>query len=270
MPHAEANGQQLYYEIHGEGAPLLLVMGLGADRLAWALQIPEWSKHFRTVSFDNRDVGQSSYATQPYTIPDMAADALAFADALGLDVFHLVGVSMGGAIAQELALRAPQRVSTLSLCVTWGGWGPLGELLTRTWGPLVMRSSDEERIDDLMLRCFSERFFENPSAVSFMRRVMLDNPHLQSAEAFVRQLTACGAHETRDRLAELRMPVHVVGAEHDTLVPVWKSKELAELIPDSTLTILDAAPHGLNVERAEEFNRVVLEFLRSAPAARAA
>ena len=261
MPHAEVNGQRLYYEIDGEGEPLLLVHGLATDRLGWMLQLPAWSEHFRTVSFDNRDVGQSSYADGPYEITDMAADALALADELELNSFHLVGVSMGGAISQEMALAAPDRVRSLTLCVTWGGSGPWGAELSRVWGPAARRASREERIDELMLRCFSEQFYENAEQVQFVRGMMLQNPHFQEVEGFVRQLEASGRHETRDRLGSLSMPVHVVGAEHDVLVPVWKSRELAELIDGARLSIVEGAAHGLNVERAEDFNRVVLEFL---------
>ena len=111
MPHAEVNGQRLYYEVTGEGDPLLLVMGLAGDTVAWALQVGEWSKTHRVIAFDNRDVGQSSYADGPYEIADMASDTLALADHLELDTFHLVGLSMGGMIAQEIALRAPERAA---------------------------------------------------------------------------------------------------------------------------------------------------------------
>lgn len=261
MPHAEANGQRLYYEEHGQGEPLLLVMGLGGDRVAWTLQVREFEKRFRVVSFDNRDVGQSSPAEYDYEIGDMADDTLALADALGIDSFHLVGASMGGAISQELALRAPERVRTLTLAVTWGGYGAIGELRTKTWGPQVMRASREERVDELMMRCYSEEFFENPRAAHHMRRLILDNPYPQAPEAFVRQMAACGRHETRDRLGELSMPVHVIAAEHDMMVPPWKSAELAELIPGAELTVLERAPHLANVERADDFNRAVLTFI---------
>ena len=97
MPITEANGQTLYYEIHGEGEPLLCVMGLSADVLAWTLQIPAFSAGHLTIVFDNRDVGRSSMADGPYEIADMARDTLALADALELDSFHLLGASMGGA-----------------------------------------------------------------------------------------------------------------------------------------------------------------------------
>jgi pimeloyl-ACP methyl ester carboxylesterase len=98
--------------------------------------------------------------------------------------------------------------------------------------------------------------------------MMLQHPHPQPPEAFIRQLDAAGRHDARERLPSLRLPTHVIGAEHDILVPVWKSRELAELIPDAQLTVLAGSPHGANVERAEEFNRTVLDFIAErAPAA---
>ncbi|MEA2331187.1 MAG: 3-oxoadipate enol-lactonase [Thermoleophilaceae bacterium] len=261
MPATEANGRTLYYEVHGEGEPLLCVMGLAADTVAWALQVPPFSARHRTVIFDNRDVGQSALADGPYEITDMAQDALALADALELDSFHLLGVSMGGAIAQELALATPERVRTLTLAVTFPAGGAWARKLSEVWGARVQKMSREERIDELMLLTFSEEFFENPGTVDWLRGMMLANPHPQPVEAFRRQLDACGRHDTRDRLPSLEMPVHVIGAEHDILVPVWKAQELAELIPDARLTVLPASPHGANVERADEFNRTVLDFI---------
>jgi pimeloyl-ACP methyl ester carboxylesterase len=236
-------------------------MGLGMDRAAWALQMPAWSQRFRVVSFDNRDVGRSSYADGPYEIADMARDALALADHLELESFHLVGLSMGGAIAQEMALSAPDRIRTLTLCVTWGGYGRRGQQQTRLAAAQVARGSREELVDMLLVQCFSEEFFEDERQVSFMRRAMLANPYPQEPQAFVRQLEACGRHEARNRLVRLAMPVHVIGAEHDVLVPPWKSSELAQLIPEARLTMIPAAAHGANFERAEEFNKTVTDFL---------
>ena len=119
------NGQQLYYEVHGEGEPLLCVHGLACDTLAWIPQLQAFPAAHRTVIFDNRDVGQSSMAEPGYEIADMARDALALADELELDSFHLLGISMGGAIAQEIALQAPERVRTLTLAVTFPAGGDL-------------------------------------------------------------------------------------------------------------------------------------------------
>lgn len=261
MPVLDIDGRDLYYEVHGSGDPLLCIHGLSVDTLGWLLQVPAWSPHYQTVIFDNRDVGQSSAVEAPYGVADMAADALALADKLELDRFHLLGVSMGGAIAQELALAAPERIRSLTLCVTFGGAGAWAQTQARLWSERVRSETREQRVEELMLLCFSERFYEHPEQVAFLRTALLANPHPQSAESFVRQLEATARHEARERLRTLDLPVHVIGAEHDVLLPVWKSRELAELIPGARLTVIDGAPHGLNIERAEEFNAAVLDFL---------
>jgi 3-oxoadipate enol-lactonase len=261
MPHADVNGQRLYYEVHGEGEPLLMVMGLGGDLLAWAPQIPAWSEQYRLIALENRDVGRSSYADGPYEIADMTDDTPALADELGLDDFHLLGLSMGGAIVQTIALRAPERVRTLTLAVTWGGSGPYGAARSRVMGEQIKRMSPEEHVDQLMLLTMSEEFYENPESVAWLRRMILRNPHPQTTDGFLRQFDACGRHDVRDRLGELSMPTHVIGAAHDVMVPPWKSTELAELIPGAQLTMLDRAPHMVNIETAERFNAAVLDFL---------
>ena len=111
MPTADVNGQTLYYEVHGEGEPLLCVMGLASNTLSWLPQLPAFAAAHRTVIFDNRDVGQSSMAEAPYEISDMAADALALADALELDSFHLLGVSSSSASASASASAATSEIS---------------------------------------------------------------------------------------------------------------------------------------------------------------
>jgi 3-oxoadipate enol-lactonase len=262
VPIAEVNGQRLYYEVHGEGEPLLAVMGLGADHTAWILQVEEWSKAHRLVVFDNRDVGQSSQADGPYEVRDMAADALGLAGELGLDTFHLLGFSLGGAIAQEMALAAPERVRTLTLCVTYGGTGGYGPRRSAIFGDLVRDMSREEFIEFMMLLIYSDLLFDNPPFVQAARSAMLDNPHPQDREAFIRQLEASGRHDARDRLGSLSMPVHVIGARRDVMVPPFRSEDLAEAIPGAKLTILDAA-HAVNVEAAQAFNAAVLDFLRA-------
>jgi 3-oxoadipate enol-lactonase len=261
MPFAEGNGQRLYYEVHGAGDPLLLIGGLGCDHLTWSLQLPALAQHFKTVVFDNRDSGQSSQAAGTYHVSHLALDALALANELELEQFHLLGGSLGGAIAQELALSSPDRVSTLTLCMTWAGSGPWGVERARLSSAQARRTPREELADTMMLMTLSEEFYERPDAVAYLRRMTVDNVHPQSTEAFVRQVDAGGRHETRRRLPSLQMPVHVIGAERDMLVPVWKSVEIAELIPGAKLTVLEGASHGIAIEDPERFNRPVLDFL---------
>jgi 3-oxoadipate enol-lactonase len=264
MPTVEANGQSLYYEQHGEGEPLVCLMGLAADVLAWTLQVPAFSARHHTILLDNRDSGRSSRADGAYEIADMARDTLALADALELDSFHLLGYSMGGAIAQEMACQAPERIRTLTLSVTFAAGGAWARSLSDNWAARVHKISREEHIDYLLLVNHSEAFFENADAVAYMRGLMLDNPHPQEPDAFARQLAASSRHDTRERLGSLALPTHVIGAERDILVPVWKSKELAELIPHAKLTVLEGTPHGAVIEQAERFNSSVLEFIDSA------
>src|SRR5918998_4189913 len=213
MGIAEVNGQRLYYEVQGEGEPLLCVHGLACDTLAWIPQLQAFSSEYRTVIFDNRDVGQSSMCEDDYEIADMARDALALADELELDTFHLVGISMGGAIAQEIALQAPDRVRTLTLAVTFPAGSTYARKLSEVWTNRVEQISFEQHVDELMLLNHSEEFFENADMVEFIRTAMLNNPNRQAPEAFGRQIAACGRHDTRDRLAGLTMPTHVIGGE---------------------------------------------------------
>ena len=270
MAIAEVNGQRLYYEAHGDGEPLLCVHGLSCDTLAWIPQVQAFAAAHRTVIFDSRDVGQSSMAAGDYEIADMAQDALALADELELDSFHLLGVSMGGMIAQEMAARAPERVRTLTLAVTYAAGSAYSRRVAEVWGARVMQISHEQHVDELMLLNHSEAFYDNPDMVEFIRTAVLGNPHPQPPDAFGRQLAACGRHDMRDRLPGLTMPTHVIGGEHDILIPVWKQREIASLIPGSKLTVMPGAPHGLSLERAEEFNAAVLGFIREAAATPAA
>jgi pimeloyl-ACP methyl ester carboxylesterase len=265
-----AGGQRLYYEVLGDGEPLLCVHGLACDTLAWIPQIQAFAAAHQTVIFDNRDVGQSSMATGEYEVADMARDALALADELELESFHLLGISMGGAIAQEIAIEAPERVRTLTLAVTFPAGSAYSRRLAEVWSARVLQISREQHIDELMLMNHSEAFYENPEMVEFVRTAILNNPHPQPPEAFGRQLAACSRHDARARLGSLAMPTHVIGGEYDILVPVWMSREIASLIPGSKLTVLAKAPHALSLERAEEFNAAVLEFLREGAATPAA
>src|SRR5262245_54107488 len=121
MPRIEINDINLYYEIHGEGAPLLLIYGLAGRGAGFARQIPALSERFRVIIFDNRGVGETDQPEEPYSIPQMADDAAGLLDALGIESAHVFGVSMGGMIAQELALRYPDSVKKLALGCTHSG-----------------------------------------------------------------------------------------------------------------------------------------------------
>jgi pimeloyl-ACP methyl ester carboxylesterase len=261
MPHADLNGFEIHYDVHGEGDPLVCVHGLSCDRRAWVMQVQPFSERFKTVFFDNRDVGQSALAEQSYSTEDMAKDVLALADHLELESFHLLGVSLGGMAAQHVALAAPERVRTLTLAVTHGGVQRAGRIRGHLLGSYARHLPLEDRVDNLLYLCYTEAFFENEEMYQFMRKALLENPYPQPPEAFARQAAAGAHHDVRDRLHELTMPVHVIAAERDLMIPAWKSRELASLIPGSKLTIIEEQGHGVLWEAAERFNSAVIEFV---------
>lgn len=262
MPYTEVNGLRLFHEEQGEGEPLLCVMGLASDHRAWGLQLPAFAERFRTIVFDNRDTGRSTMVEEDYDLADLATDTLGLADALGLDRFHLLGISLGSAVAQHVALRAPERVRTLTLAATWGGTArAFAEMRAAVWEREVRRSTTEEWLEEMMLLTLSERMFESEEALAEIKRMTLEDPHPQPTEALIRQIRATSRHDLRDRLGELRMPVHVIAGDRDVLIPAWKAEEVAERIENATLTVLRGIGHAMNMERAEQFNAAVLDWL---------
>jgi 3-oxoadipate enol-lactonase len=191
----------------------------------------------------------------------MAADVLALADHLEFESFHLLGVSLGGMVSQQVALAAPERVRSLTLAVTHGGVRRAGGLRGRLLGSYARHLPLEDQVDNLLYLCYTEAFFENEQAYDFMRNALLQNPYPQPPEAFARQAAAGARHDVRDRLGELQLPVHVIGAERDLMIPVWKSEELASLIRGAKLTIIGGQGHGVQWEGAERFNAAVTDFL---------
>jgi len=263
VPYADIEAGRLYYEQLGSGPELLCIQGLALDVSGWRPQLPAWSAEYRVTIFDNRDVGRSFYAREDYDIRTLAGDAVALADALGLERFHLLGSSMGGAIAQELALAHPQRVRSLTLCVSYGGNGAWGRERMRLSEARARHLSEDELAGELMLMTLSEQTFEDMAGqLQDLGQLVLSYPYRQRREGYLRQLRAGATHETRDRLGRLRLPVHVIGAEQDLFVPAWKSRELAQLIPGARLAIIEGAAHAVHLERTGEYNRLVLDFLR--------
>jgi pimeloyl-ACP methyl ester carboxylesterase len=268
VPYVDIEAGRLYYEQHGRGEDLLCIQGLSLDVSGWRAQLPAWSAHYRVTVFDNRDVGRSFYASEPYEIRALAGDTFGLADRLGLERFHLLGYSMGGAVAQEMALERPERVRSLTLCASYGGNGAWGRLRNRLAVAASARQTEAQLALELIVLTLSEQTIEQLGVeVEAMAELVLAYPHRQRREGYERQLQADASHETRDRLGRLRMPVHVIGAEQDLFVPAWKSQELADLVPGSKLSIVAGAAHAVGLERTAEYNALVLDFLREVEAA---
>ncbi len=262
MPTAATNGLTFHHESEGDGPPLLCIMGLASDSQGFAPQRAALAERHRVVLFDNRDAGRSARADVDYTVQDMATDTLGVADALELDRFHLLGISLGSAVAQHVALAAPERVRTLTLAATWARFAPAwARLRARTWEREAVRGSREELLEEFLLLTATEPAFEDEDGIAEMLKLALENPYPQELDALIRQMRAMEHHDVLDRLPELRIPTHVIAGERDVLIPPWKGQEVADAIPGATFTLLRGAGHAMNAERAEEFNAAVLGFL---------
>jgi pimeloyl-ACP methyl ester carboxylesterase len=261
----QANGQELYYEIHGQGPPLVLVMGIGYDSSLWMLaQVPALSTQFQVIMVDNRDSGRSSKADRPYRIADMADDLAGLLDALGLQRAHLLGLSMGGMIALEFALRHPDRLDRLVLTGTGAAPARSAADPIQIWSWVKANDATGEVFGGQQFASlFSTTFLRNRQAVRDTAEVLASNPYQMSPEAYGRQADAYRHFDALDRLVQITAPTLVVVGEQDLLTPPWVVREVAEAIPGARFEVIqgDGSSHLLPIERPDEFNRLVLNFL---------
>jgi 3-oxoadipate enol-lactonase len=269
MPQVTHAGARIYWEAHGSGDPILLIMGLGATLEWWDRLMPVLSPRYRTIVFDNRGVGRSDVPPGPYAIPEMAADAAAVLDAAGAASAHVFGASMGGMIAQELALNHSARVRSLILgCTACGGTqavpasrevaAALGARATMTreeamWvmAPYIFDSSTpRERVaEDIAMRL----------------RATVSN------EGYFAQLQAIRSWRgTYDRLGGITMPTLVMHGETDQLVPPENGRIIARAIPGATLIMLPNASHIFFTDQFDASSEAILSFLDQASAETAA
>jgi pimeloyl-ACP methyl ester carboxylesterase len=279
MSIAKVGSVELYYEEHGSGDPLLLIMGLAADSQAWMFQIPDFAQHYRVIAFDNRGVGRSSKPAGPYSIHEMADETAGLMGALGIDRAHVVGVSMGGMIAQELVLRHPERVRALVLACTYPE--PDADVertrqftLQQFGGSIDASGAMHVDLTTLNPMMFLQQLLPNVFNQSFIEKelpklMQIFSGALQygfSMEAILGQVGAVMSHKATDRLHQIKSPTLVITGDADRLVPPAGSDILAREIANAKLVKVPGGSHGFNFETPDVFNREVLDFLRSAQA----
>lgn len=279
MPIAKIDSIDLYYEEHGSGDPLLLIMGLAADSVAWLFQVPEFSKHYRTIIFDNRGVGRSSKPPGPYSIHQMADDTAGLLQHLAIARTHVVGVSMGGMIAQELTLRHPKRVRSLVLACTYPEPDPEIErqrqfMLHQLGGTITSSGEMETDLKAVDPLTFFRHLLPSVFNPDYLERelpnlIKIFGGALQygfSMEAIVGQVAAVMSHKATHRLHQIKVPTLVITGDADRLVPPANSEILAKHIPGAKLVKVPGGSHGFNFETPDLFNREVLDFLATAAA----
>jgi 3-oxoadipate enol-lactonase len=260
-----ATGIDLYYEEHGDGPPLLLIFGFTGDGHGWAQQLPAFAPHFRTVIYDNRGVGRSSAPEGAYTIAEMADDAIGLLDAIGIDRAHIVGYSMGGQIAQEIAIRRPDRVDRLVLASTWARGDALFNSVIDVWGEIYRQGVDLETCAKFGFTwLLTGKFLDAPGALAQMLALATTHPFPPSSQGVWGQSRAIIGSDTRDRLDQIEAPALILVGRQDILTPVTFSEELARGIPDATLRVLERGGHGAPFESTADFNQAILDFLTRA------
>lgn len=252
---------QIAYEVHGEGHPLVLISGVGYGGWFWHKVVPALAEHFQVVTFDNRGAGGTDKPDGPYTTQMMAADTAGLLDGLGIRKAYVLGHSLGGFIAQELALTRPDLVEKLILAsTTYGGPNVIPitpealEVLTKRDGnpvELVRRG--------IQVACapgFGER---HPEVVQELLEYRLTNP-VPPAQ-YQAQVMAGAAHNAENRIGQIACPVLVLFGEHDKVVPLGNAELLAGKLPNARVKILSGVGHVFPVEDPEATVQAILEFL---------
>jgi len=266
-PQSSQVGGVPCYAIHGHGQPLVLIMGLGGSKEAWLLQVPALGRHYQVITFDNRGVDSTRAEAHEFTIEDMAADAIALLDHLGIESAHILGYSLGGLVAQELAIRHPSRVRKLVLASTLAA---SGESRLVTEGALAALGLDasstaqgmspgslEKVMPALVSLAFNRWGFRTLTrllAGTYSRRLRLDG--------LAAQLRAPAGANTLERLESIGAKTLVITGTRDRVVDPSASHTLAARIPHAKLVLVEGGSHAFSIEMSRRFNREVLDFLR--------
>ncbi len=260
MPTITTNDIELAYTIEGSGEEtLVLVNGLADTKESWEAQFPAFTERYRVLSFDNRGVGESSTPAGPYTTRQMADDLHGLVEALELDTFHLLGVSMGGMIAQEYAIAHVDRLRSATFACTYSYPGPFCLRMFSCWRDLVPHLGVGFTQREVILWAFTTDFFEEQEAtVEEIEALMAANP--QSVEGYLAQLHSIEAHDTRGRLGAVTCPTLTLVAQGDLIIYPKLSRRLHDELPSSTWAELPGG-HACLWEFPDEFNQAVLGFL---------
>ncbi len=260
---AAGPGLKLAYDVEGSGPPVLLIMGLGVNRAGWELQVSDWQQVGTCIRFDNRGSGESDTPPGPYGTAQMADDAVALLDTLGVGRAHVVGISMGGMIAQRLALRNPERVRSLTLLATHGGGlaaAPPPTTIARFLALQTARTP-EARFHHVSRLLYSPRFLaeHRDQLRTRMMTGALRDP--QSTRGFRAQVAAVSGHRTGRELGLLHaIPTLLMHGTADVCVRPLNLRLLERWMPWAQTSVLQGVGHGLNVEAADTVNTTVRRF----------
>lgn len=262
MPHVDANGISLRYEVTGDGPPLLLISGLGQNHRAWAPALPMLQEHFRCITFDNRGTGASHVPDGPYTIPRMADDTGALIDALGMGPVHVAGWSLGGSVLQALMTRHPEKLRRAVLVSTMPNYTEVQQNWLDAW--LALRRSGAPALAQIVSAMAwgltAKTLFDHEKTMQMARAAAAD-PEPTSLEGFEAQAAGLRIFDARADLPSVRVPTLVLCGAEDVLTPPAQSEEIARLIPGATLRMLPRGGHRMVVEYPAEVAEEITRFV---------
>lgn len=259
--YANSNGTNIFYQIRGEGEPLVLLMGFGADGNTWEKHLAEYEKHFKCIVIDNRGVGKSDQPAGPYSTKMMADDTLAVMDHAGIDRARVAGISMGGAIAQELVLQYPHAVKSVALISTWPKFNNYAKTVYENLKKLRVTSKPDDFMELLQLWIYASPFYEDGlSELQEGQKEAKENQNPQSREGFEGQLDACINHDTVSRLFSIDVPVLITVGERDIFTPPEFSKTLHNGIKNAQYVSFPDGGHVHHWEDLSRFNERTTKF----------
>lgn len=264
MPSVQANGISMYYEERGTGEPLILIMGLGADGFAWEDHVKEYEKHFRCFLIDNRGAGRSSQPKGPYNTKMMATDIFCLMKEIGIQKAHVSGISMGGAIAQELALGYPECVKSLIINCSWDQCDAYTTRVFETFKSLNGSTDPITFNRNLQLWIFTPKYHQNCMEDLLEREKSgMENSYPMPVHAFQAQCDACISHDTKGRLNLISVPTLVTVGDKDIFTPMHYSERIAKEIPGSKLLVFKGSGHTHHWDSLQDYNQKTLNFLIS-------
>ncbi len=263
MPFCHLAHRDLFYVERGQGEPLVFLNGLAGDCLSWMGQLKVFARQYRCLAVDSRDAGQSAYVTEPYTIPDLAADLAEFLQSLKLFPAHAVGLSMGGMIAQELALSAPALVKSLVLVNTLARVDDWFRGTLNAFELIRRHVPDTAAFFETILPWWvSNQFFAQSGRTSWLCWLLKQNPHAQRLEGFLRQIEAVRRHDTLGRLPRIQCPVLIISGADDQIIPPRYAEELRRRMPHAQHVVVPGVGHALPIENPGQFSSLLARFLQ--------
>lgn len=265
MPYAHVNGIKLFYEERGSGEPLLLMMGITAPGSVWEKHAAFWQQAFRCILVDNRGVGFSDKPKGPYTTVQMADDYASLLDHLGIAKTSVIGVSMGSTIAQQLALRHPEKVKSMVLMCPWARCDRKGEAIFRHMMHAKGHLRPEEFANFVQLLIYHKSSWDNDKLYDELlqaQREAANDPFPQPLHGLEGQALACINHHVLAELPQVKQPCLVIGGQEDMFIPAWMAREVAEAIPNAALHLYENAGHAFHWEKIDDFNPRVLNWLQ--------